>query len=151
VFQSKKMKIDFKKVNVSNHEMEIVRSDYSTEKTILDTKTYLLHDICHFFVEKELNTLDGFWGMLSQGYQLEQLFGKTNHLTEKLRVIEFIVGGTQSVYSKHMDESEFWNYIKAVDLKISGTEFLKRVIPPIEDFMNRWKFLPIGDSMTLHF
>jgi hypothetical protein len=87
------MKIDFKKVNVSNHEMEIVRSDYSSEKTILDTKTYLLHDICHFFVEKELNTLDGFWGMLSRGYQLGQLFGKTNHLTEKLRIIESIVGG----------------------------------------------------------
>ena len=145
------MKIDFKKVNVSNHEMEIVRSDNSSEKTMLDTKTYLLHDICHFFVEKELNTLDGFWGMLSKGYRLEQLFGKTNHLTEKLRIIESIVGGTQSVYSKHMDESEFWNYIKAVDFDLKDTGFLEKVIPRIEDFMSRWMFLPIGNSMTIHF
>lgn len=145
------MEINLKKINVSNHELQIVRADCSTEKAILDTKTYLLHDICHFFVEKETNTLDGFWGMLSQGYQLEQLFGKTNHLTEKLRIIESIVGGTQSVYSKHMDESEFWNYFEAVDFKLTDTKFLERVIPRIEEFMNQWKFLPIGNSLTLHF
>lgn len=145
------MEIDFKKLNISSHELKIVRSDRSSETVVLDTKTYLLHDICHFFVEKELNTVDGFWGMLSQGYQLEQLFGKTNPLTEKLRSIEGIVGGTQSVYSKHMDESAFWDYLDAPGFDISDSNFLDKVIPRIEEFMNHWRFLPIGKSMTLKF
>jgi len=145
------MKIELKKINVSNHELKIVRSDKTSEKTVLDTKTYLLHDICHFYVEKELKTFDGFWGMLAQGYQIEQLFGKTNQLTEKLRIIECIVGGTQSVYSKHMDESGFWNYIKAVDFNLSDNEFLVKVIPRINEFMDQWKYLPVGKTSMLNF
>lgn len=145
------MKIELKKVNVSNHELKIMRSDKTSEEAVLDTKTYLLHDICHFYVEKELQTVDGFWGMLSQGYQMEQLFGKTNQLTEKLRIIECIVGGAQSVYSNHMDESGFWTYIELVDFDLSDDKFLEKVIPRITDFMNQWKFLSIGTALTLIF
>jgi len=145
------MNIEFKKINVSNHELKIVRSDKTSEQTVLDTKTYLLHDICHYYVEKELKTFDGFWGMLAQGYQIEQLFGKTNPLTEKLRIIEWIVGGTQSVYSNHMDESEFWNYIKSVDVNFINNEFLAKVIPQINEFMSRWKYLSIGKTSILNF
>lgn len=145
------MKIELKKINVSNHELKIIRSDETSEGAVLDTKTYLLHDICHFYVEKELMTGDGFWGMLSQGYQIEQLFGKTNQLTEKLRIIECIVGGAQSVYSNHTDESGFWNYIEAVGFNIGDKKFLEKVIPQISEFMNKWKFLSIGNSLTLNF
>jgi hypothetical protein len=145
------MKIELKKINVSNHELRIIRSDKTFEQAVLDTKTYLLHDICHFYVEKELQTVDGFWGMLSQGYQIEQLFGKTNQLTEKLRIIECVVGGTQSVYSNHLDESGFWTYIEAVDFNLIDDTFLEEVIPRIADFMSQWKFLSIGNTLTLIF
>lgn len=145
------MKIELKKINAANHELKIIRTDKTTKSTILNTKTFLLHDICHYYVEKELNTLDGFWGMLSKGFQMEQLFGKTNKLTEKLRIIECIVGGTQSVYSNHMDETRFWNYIQTVDYDLSDAKFLKKVVPRINEFMNHWKYLPIGETTTLFF
>jgi len=145
------MEIDLKKINTSNHELKIIRSDKTSDEAILDTKTYLLHDICHFYVEKALQTFDGFWGMLSQGYQIEQLFGKTNQLTEKLRIIECIVGGTQSVYLKHMDEMGFWNYIKTVDYNLTDNKFLEKVVPQITAFMNQWNYLSIGQTTTLNF
>ena len=145
------MKIELKKIDFSNHEVIIIRSDNTTEKTILDTKTYLLHDICHFYVEQELKTSDGFWGMLAQGYRLEQLFGKTNQLTEKLRIIESIVGGTQSVFSNHMNETDFWNYLKSTEFSKTDSGFLVKVIPRITEFMDEWKYLPIGKTIILNF
>jgi hypothetical protein len=123
------MEIDLKKINISNHVLSIVRMDKTMEQTTLDTDTYLLHDICHFYVEAELGTPDGFWGMLAQGYRIEQLVGKTNHLTEKLRTIECIVGGIQSVYSKHMDELFFRNYIQKINYDLPDQDFVKKVIP----------------------
>tara|TARA_R110002124_G_scaffold274893_1_gene444966 strand:- start:334 stop:831 length:498 start_codon:yes stop_codon:yes gene_type:complete len=149
--ESTKMKIQFQKVNASNHELKIIRANNTTESTILHTNTYLLHDICHYFVEKELNTLDGFWGMLSHGYRIEQLFGKTNQLTKKLRIIECIVGATQSVYSNHMDETGFWNYIQTVDFKLTDNNFLEKAVPQISQFMTQWNYMPAGQTTTLHF
>lgn len=145
------MKIEFKKINASSHELKIIRDDLRSESTVLDTKTYMLHDICHFYVEKSLNTPDGFWGMLSRGYQINQLFGKTNQLTEKLRVIEYIVGGTQSVFSKYMNETEFWSYIQAINYDLSDKNFIENVIPRINEFMEKWNYLPIGQTVTLDY
>jgi hypothetical protein len=145
------MKIVLKKINSSKYETYIFRSDNTTEGVVLDTNTYFLHDICHFYVEQELKTLDGFWGMLSKGYKIGQLFGKTNELTEKLRQIEGIVGGTQSVYSQHMKEEEFWNIINATGLTITNKDFINEVVPKISLTIDQWKYLPIGNSIELFF
>ena len=145
------MEIYLKRINASHHELSIVRTDKTTEHIMLNTKTYLLHDVCHFYVEQILEIDDGFWGMLAQGYRIEQLSGKTNQLTEQLRLIECIVGGVQSVYSKHMDQAGFWNYMQTVDYDIADTSFLEKVIPQINKFMNRWNYLPAGQTVTLNF
>lgn len=145
------MLISFKKINTSNHKLEITRSDKSIETVILDTKTYMLHDVCHFFVEKELNTYKGFWGMLSRGYKTEDLIGKTNPLTKNLRKIECIVGATQSVYSKKMTPQDFKNYIQTVDEIFLEASFLEKVIPKIDDFMLNWKYLKVTESCHLEF
>lgn len=147
----KKMRIVFKKLNPVLHELKIVRADKSEESTVLETDTYQLHDICHFFVERELETKEGFWGMLSQGYKMEQLSGKTNTLTEKLRLIECIVGATQSVYSGHMTNADFWNYMETVDWDLPADSLLVNVIPKIREFMEKWKYLPIGNEICLEF
>ncbi len=143
------MQIEFEKLNAFNHKLKIIRTTKVSEETILDTKTYLLHDVCHYFVEKELRTSNGFWGMLSQGFQIEELLGKTNHLTEELRNIECIVGGIQSVYSKHMNEKDFWDYIQAIDYNVEDKKFPEKVVPRIYEFMSQWDYLPIGESIRL--
>lgn len=145
------MEIQFRKADVSHHELKVVRSDQTTESVVLDTATYLLHDVCHYFVETELKTIDGFWGMLSQGYTIHQVSGKTNPLTEKLRIIECVVGGTQSVYSSHMNTDSFWNYMETVDFKFTNKSFLETVVPRIRAFMLKWEHLPVGEILVLNF
>ena len=145
------MIISFTKISNSNHKLEVTRSDKSGEAVILDTQTYMLHDICHFFVEKELDTSNGFWGMLSQGYELKELAGKTNPLTKNLRKIECIVGATQSVYSKNMTSEDFKNYIQTVDEISIEASFLEKVIPKIDEFMLKWKYAEVPASIHLEF
>lgn len=145
------MRIIFRKLNSVSHELKIIRADNSDDIAVLETGTYQLHDICHFFVEKELKTIYGFWGMLSQGYKIAQLSGKTNPLTEKLRLIECIVGTVQSVYSAHMNYSDAYSYLETVDWDLSVDPLLDNVIPQIRGFMERWKHLPIGVEICLEF
>jgi hypothetical protein len=72
-------------------EYSITRDDTTQEHFTLETKTYFLHDICHYVVEKQLQFKKGLWGMLSIGHSLQELFGKENPLTPELRFIEQIV------------------------------------------------------------
>ncbi|MCE7053882.1 hypothetical protein LZF95_04265 [Algoriphagus sp. AGSA1] len=82
------MKIEIRKK--TNHQCAylITRNDHSTEQITVETKTYLLHDICHFAVEKKLKYEKGFWGMQAQGYRFNRLFGKDNPQSNELRFIE---------------------------------------------------------------
>lgn len=91
------MKIEIKKNIQFQCEYTITRKDKSIDLTILETKTYFLHDICHFVVEKNLQYSKGFWGMLSQGHSFKEQIGKDNPQTNELRFIEQIVGPVQSV------------------------------------------------------
>ena len=131
--------------------MNIIRPDHTSDHAVLNTETYLLHDICHFFVELQLELKNGFWGMLEQGYRIEQLSGKTNELTAELRRIECIVGGAQSVYANHMSPEQYWNYLEHSGISIADKSFIQEVIPEIRSFMERWKYLPVGESIELDF
>jgi hypothetical protein len=145
------MKVILKKINNGQHSLNITRSDLTGDLTLPNTETYLLHDICHFFVESQLELKNGFWGMLAQGYDIEQLSGKTNELTEELRRIECMVGGVQSIYSNHMSPEQYWNYLKHQEISIADKEFIHEAIPKIRSFMHSWKYLPVGESIELDF
>jgi len=118
---------------------------------VLNSETYQLHDVCHFFVEKALKTAEGFWGMLAKGYGMGQLSGKTNPLTEQLRQVECIVGAVQSVYSGCMTPLDAHDYLQTVGWDVSLDDLLNNVIPQIREFMDKWKFLSIGAEARLDF
>src|SRR4051812_47000069 len=96
------MKIQLRKITDYKCEYSITRDDKSVELISLETKVFLLHDICHYAVEKNLQYTNGFWGMLSQGYSFKQLFGKENPLTTDLRFVEQLVGPIQSTFLKQI-------------------------------------------------
>jgi hypothetical protein len=89
--------------------------------------------------------------MLSQGYKNEELFGKTNELTEQLRQIECVVGGIQSLYWQHTTEADFWNYMELTGWVIPDRDFAKKLIPKIKSTMDQWQYLPIAEELELSF
>lgn len=126
----------------------VTRHDRSVEDFTLDTKTYLLHDICHFVVERSLNYAAGFWGMLAKGAAISELNGKTNPQTAALRFIEQIVGPVQSVYSGHISEHLFEQFVAHLDF-IVPANFLRDCLSDLNSIMTAWEALPLGRQLTL--
>jgi hypothetical protein len=148
VAHTPEMKIEIKKKTAYQCEYGITRNDNSTEQIILETKTYLVHDICHYVVEKNLNYSKGFWGMLSLGYSFNALFGKNNAQTAELRFIEQIVGPVQSVHWGHITKQGFAAHISHVDFTMSEN-FLTSCLTEIDSIIENWSQLTTGQQMTL--
>ncbi len=129
-------------------EYTLTRDDQSIERITLETKTYFIHDICHFAVEKNLGYMKGFWGMLSQGYTIKELFGKDNPQTEELRFIEQIVGPVQSVYWGHIPKQDFTEYIRHLDFKMTEN-VLTSILTEISSIIKNWEQIEVGQQMTL--
>ena len=144
------MKIVLKKKTSFQAEYTITRADKTAELITLDTKTYLLHDICHYAVEKILNYQNGFWGMLAQGYTFSELFGKNNPMTSGLRFIEQIVGLVQSVYSGHIPIKDYNQYISHLNFTIYENDLIS-CLSEVNTILNAWEVLPIGEQLTLEF
>ena len=142
------MKISLKKATKFQCEYTILRNNNSVEVITLDAKTYLLHDICHFVVERHMGYRNGFWGMLAQGQSFNSLFGKHNPQTADLRFIEQIVGPVQSVYSGHIPEANFRESIGHLDVTIAD-DFLTRCLAEVKAILDQWEQLPMGQHLTL--
>jgi len=142
------MKIEIKKATAYQCEYRITRNDGSVELISLETKTYLLHDICHYVVEKNLEYSKGFWGMLSKGHSFNELFGKDNPQTTELRFIEQIVGPVQSVYWGHIPKHNFGQFTAHLNFTMRD-DILNTCIAEIEAIMEDWKQLPTGHTLTL--
>jgi hypothetical protein len=126
----------------------ITRNDLSVETFSLETKTYFLHDICNYVVEKNLHYTNGFWGMLAKGSSINTLKGKTNPQTTELRFIEQIVGPVQSVYSGYLPQDLFEQFIAHLDFALP-INFLSTCISMINTIMANWNALPLNDQLVL--
>lgn len=144
------MKIEIKKLSLYQCAYTLTRKDQSVERITLETKTYLIHDICHFSVEKNLKEEHGFWGLLSQGFRFEELFGKNNPRTERLRFIEQIVGPVQAVCSGHIPVTGFDQCMAHLDFKMPS-EWIDACLAEINEIVEKWERLPVGQELTLHF
>jgi hypothetical protein len=142
------MKIKIKKKTQYNCEYTITRKDKSIEIISLEAKAYLLHDICHYAVEKNLQYTKGFWGMLSLGHSFKELFGKDNPQTTELRFIEQIVGPIQSVYWGHINKQNFEEHIRHLDFTMTEN-ILTSCLTEINLIIENWRQLPVGKELTL--
>lgn len=144
------MKIELKKKTEYECEYTLTRANKSVEQISLETKTYFVHDICHYVVENNLKYSKGFWGMLANGYNFNELFGKNNPQTEELRFIEQIVGPIQSVFSGHIPKADLDQYIGHLDF-VMKENILDKCLADIRTIINKWEQLAIGQQITLEF
>lgn len=142
------MKIEIKKKTHYISEYTITRDDKSVEVINLETKTYFVHDICHYVVEKNLAYSKGFWGMLSQGHTFNELLGKENPLTVELRFIEQIVGPVQSVHWGHIPKENFEQSIRHLNFTVSEN-ILNSCLTEIKTIIESWGQLQAGQQLTL--
>lgn len=142
------MKIDITKKNTHQCEYGLTRTNGSKETITLDSRTYLLHDVCHFVVEQHLGYPNGFWGMLALGHTFKDLFGKDNPQTTELRFIEQIIGPIQSIHSGHIPKQDLGLYLEHLDFTIPEP-VLDGILTEIGAIIAQWYKLEVGQRFTL--
>lgn len=145
------MKIVFSKINPSHHEVVVYKNNLEFDMATLHTQTYFLHDITHFCVELELGIQNGFWGMIAQGYKMNDLASKENELGAELRGVEKIVGPVQALYNGHMSKQMFEEHMSHINFKMTEPGFPENVVGRIHDIMNEWKYMESGKVLVLNF
>jgi hypothetical protein len=65
------MEIIFTKVSPTHHTLDVKRDDGTTENILLETKTFMPHDLIHLAYEKEAGLKESFWGLTASGRSLK--------------------------------------------------------------------------------
>ena len=154
------MKIYFKKVSNSQHELSILRDDGSSESTLVDTRNFLLHDLTHFAVESEANLQTGFWGLLAAGKTLADLNDRTGksiqNETADIMTIEAVVGVLHNL-TRGSSASEIVTNLRAqgkgLGWKIPtwlSEDFIESVHERLKKLLGHWRSTKFGEVMEFN-
>jgi hypothetical protein len=93
------MRIEFTGVDPRPHRFRIIRDDGSEESEVLETRSFLVHDLTHYAVERTLGMTQGFYGLLASGTRLAELNDREKRWPEGTEIAraESIVGPMQSL------------------------------------------------------
>ena len=123
---------------------------------------FALHDLTHFAVESTLGFRRGFFGLIAEGWDVEDTTGKGTRgpLPEEATVVEYIVGAfdTERASATLLTAGEF-NQYAAMQAASSGrpsprrltAEELARVRARRGELFSQWLSLPPGGTIELRY
>lgn len=157
------MKISFTKQSLTEHILDIQRDDGSIENIVLETKSFMPHDLIHYVLEKEGNLNNSFWGLIKNGKKLEDFNSKEKIQNEilsnsELKDTEMIVGFLTGYFSNDINEEKaqetlkniFSAYNKPVP-EFLTEKFLIRCRDKFRKVYGHWKSTARGEPLILIF
>jgi len=145
--------------------LRCVRSDGSVTWQKQDSKHaafFAYHDLTHFAVESVLGYQQGFFGLIAQGWEIEDTTGKGSRgrLPDEALEVENLVG----LLDRERGGSALWSVEEFNDtaaLQASSTgrtaprplspEDLAQVKAKRSGLFSQWRALPIGQCLQLQF
>jgi hypothetical protein len=151
------MRILFRKISDTHHALEITREDGRCERVECETRSYLLHDLVHYAVEREAAVVDGFWGSLAQGKTLAQMNDRSTDpmaAQPELAGIERVVGALQGAKGKPPASvvagiREFSAALGATSPGWLTEPFVVAVEERLRRLLGHWRATPHGGAMEL--
>jgi hypothetical protein len=67
------MELWFSRVDPKHHRFRAERPGLDTIDVVLNTRSFLLHDLAHYAVESHARAEQGFYGLLASGLSLDEL------------------------------------------------------------------------------
>ena len=131
--------------------LRCVRADGSVtwQKQDRHAAFFALHDLTHFAVESTLGFHDGFFGLIAQGWDIEETTGKEarGRLGEEAIVVERIVGliGQERASGAMMTADEFSGF---AGRRVEEAE-LQSVRSLCAELFWQWRELPPGSTLQL--
>jgi hypothetical protein len=159
------LKIEFAKRKDGNTVLRCIRDDGSVtwqRNNDEHARFFPLHDLLHYAVESELGFVQGFFGLLAAGWNIDETTGKSarGSLPDEALEVEHVV----SAFSAEWNSDAGWsaadfNEQAATFTKTRGLppprllteEELKRVRARFQELVGRWRDLPEGETLRLEF
>ena len=158
------MLIELKKKKDKNAILHINRSDGSSSWTKLHPGL-VDHDLAHFAVEKHLNFKKAFYGLIDQGFNIQDFALAQEIKPDALKGNNLPLESIQTEYIVNLLQTEFRNEGKEIDfistlrhtLELEGIEFpnqldeikLTAIRQTYHQTFEQWQNLPTGASLQL--
>ena len=157
--------IEFNKRKDGNTVLRCVREDGSStwqRNQNEQARFFPLHDLVHYAVETELGFARGFFGLIAEGWKIDETTGKTARggLPHETFEVEHLV----SSFMAEWNSDTGWS---AADFNDQGAEFAKakglpaprsltdaelaRVRARFNEITGQWRDLPEGETLRLKF
>ena len=145
--------------------MRCVRADGSTtwqKQESLHAAFFALHDLTHFAVETTLGFSRGFYGLIDEGWDIEETTGQEARgaIPDEARAVEYIVGALDGERAGDaVWTAEDFNRAAAIHAASAGLpspraltdEELARVRARRSELFARWRSTAPGQALELRF
>ena len=139
------MDIIFTKISDQQHSVAVRRGDGSTESVVLDSRSFLRHDLAHLAVESEVPLLKGFWGLLASG---ASLCGEGMHGPE-LTLAESLAGPVQTMLRLESDVPKYLELLQRVLPQEASMELAQRIHEKGRKLQGHWRATPYKGEMRI--
>jgi hypothetical protein len=147
------LRIRFTRIDNQTHRFEAVRPDGSVEMRVLETRSFLLHDLVHFAVESEAKLRNSFYGQLARGAGYEDLTtGGESAGTE------MVVGALQGALKGEVDAHAFVARLKEMCATLARDppewltpDMIARALERLRQVQGQWRATKFGETLELAF
>lgn len=138
------MEVRFTRLTDEEHAVEVVRDDGSRERVVLDTRSFLRHDLAHWAVEAELGLTGGVWGSVAAGGSLggEGLDGPD------MATAESLAGPVQTLLRTEAGVDAYGAVLARAG--IDDPDVAARLHERVRRLRGHWQATGYGRSMVLH-
>ncbi len=139
------MDIAFKKLSEQEHEVRICRADGSIDSAILNSRSFLRHDLAHLAVETQLSLARGYWGSVASGAALDgmEIRGPDIILAEKL------AGPVQTLMRIGANDAQFYTALARILPELITPELASRIREHGRKLQGHWQGTVFGDEMQV--
>lgn len=140
------MDILFTKISDQEHALTVRRQDGSTDSVVLNSRSFLRHDLSHLAVELELPLSRGFWGSVANGAALgaDQFKGGSD-----LALAEALAGPVQTLLRTKADAEQFLSVLNRVCPTVASWDVAARIRERGRRLQGHWQATPYGDDMLI--
>lgn len=145
--------------------LKCIRADGSTTWQRQDddhAAFFPLHDLTHYAVETELGFRRGFYGLITEGWDIAETTGKSARgaLPNEAPEVEYFVSAFSAERASGAETTaEEFNELAATFARTRGMplprpltdEELARVRARFDELEAKWRSLPLGDTLELAF
>lgn len=139
------MRIVFTKISDERHGVTITRSDGTSERIELESRSYLRHDLAHFAVEIELPIRKGYWGCVASGASLsgQGVAGAEAQLAESL------AGPIQTLMRTEALPDAYVKLFERLPQASGNRDLALRVHERVRQLRGHWRATAYGSEMEL--